>query len=40
VNTAVRRRRIHGFPLLLRDLELLDEPVEPLQQLVEGHELA
>jgi hypothetical protein len=35
-----RRRRIRGFPLLLGDLELLDEAVEPFQRLVEGHELA
>jgi hypothetical protein len=31
---------VRGLPLLLGDLELLDEAVEPLQRLVEGHELA
>jgi hypothetical protein len=36
----VRRRRIRGFPLLLGDIELLDEAVELFQRLVEGHELA
>jgi hypothetical protein len=36
----LRGRCIREFPLLLGYLELLDEVVEPVQRLVEGHERA
>jgi hypothetical protein len=37
---ALKGAAFAGFPYTLRDLELLDEAVVPLQRFVEGHEFA